>query len=146
MSFSTLYGSKWVATLVAASDPESRNKFQYPLRVEVGCNRRHTRLQALFSDVSVPSTGRSGLQLKSLKQKVVRIASFSTLYGSKWVATKSSGRKTCGRLLFQYPLRVEVGCNLFLPGALARLLHVSVPSTGRSGLQPDRCDAHRLRL
>ena len=62
--------------------------------------------------VSVPSTGRSGLQ--PLEQ--------SELFGRP--------------LRFQYPLRVEVGCN---PSSLVGGkidTAVSVPSTGRSGLQP----------
>ena len=37
---------------------------------------------------------------------------FSTLYGSKWVATKVSERIAPKLKKFQYPLRVEVGCNV----------------------------------
>ena len=61
--FSTLYGSKWVATLLAG-DLDTANDF-----------------------VSVPSTGRSGLQ--QVKNR----------------------RRNCQKKWFQYPLRVEVGCN-----------------------------------
>ena len=62
-SFSTLYGSKWVATVC-------------------GClflRRSH--------GVSVPSTGRSGLQLDNTAHDEALYNGFSTLYGSKWVAT-----------------------------------------------------------
>ena len=61
-SFSTLYGSKWVATI---------------------------------------------LERIRLKQ----LPSFSTLYGSKWVATEVCWQAVFGKDEFQYPLRVEVGCN-----------------------------------
>ena len=40
-------------------------------------------------------------------------AGFSTLYGSKWVATTSETCITIVPPMFQYPLRVEVGCNAF---------------------------------
>ena len=36
---------------------------------------------------------------------------FSTLYGSKWVATRRKTVKKFYLEKFQYPLRVEVGCN-----------------------------------
>ena len=86
-SFSTLYGSKWVATLNTAPDFEEEAGFQYPLRVEVGCNLNKRRHGFIGVVVSVPSTGRSGLQLNCVAPTVPR---------STW---------------FQYPLRVEVGCN-----------------------------------
>ena len=136
--------------------------FQYPLRVEVGCNltrgcgyppqvrkvsvpstgrsglqRRVAWFESYMSSrvsvpstgrsglqhlcrlrmtshlaVSVPSTGRSGLQLSLGSPHYPALSSFSTLYGSKWVATHGSGRHFLGAYLFQYPLRVEVGCNL----------------------------------
>ena len=134
--FSTLYGSKWVATTLWKMNRVQHFWFQYPLRVEVGCNAaQHT-----------------GLARHDFR--------FSTLYGSKWVATldvRDSRARKCG---FQYPLRVEVGCNLLshAPVGTAALsfstlygskwvatgqpMHasssaacVSVPSTGRSGLQ-----------
>ena len=85
--FSTLYGSKWVATFLGGLRAAPRLAFQYPLRVEVGCN--------CFIMTDSDEAGES----------------FSTLYGSKWVATHWE--------------------------ALASVLTaVSVPSTGRSGLQP----------
>ena len=161
ISFSTLYGSKWVATSSMFSaatsvgqvsvpstgrsglQPHTRNharrkefKFQYPLRVEVGCNRHAVLEHLRRSLVSVPSTGRSGLQLyKCPKRNKIQhgfstlygskwvatsaggvtytpaVFSFSTLYGSKWVATRTSGRRATLSFMFQYPLRVEVGCN-----------------------------------
>ena len=110
LGFSTLYGSKWVATGGKLAKSLTSCRFQYPLRVEVGCN---VQWRATL-------TSRPG---------------FSTLYGSKWVATwtgrracrsenvsvPSTGRSglqlviVCGNLystpMFQYPLRVEVGCN-----------------------------------
>ena len=157
--------------------------FQYPLRVEVGCNsavdraaftefyvsvpstgrsglqRGRTLRRAAPLDVSVPSTGRSGLQptviitqrgcghvsvpstgRSGLQRAYTRIARrryagfstlygskwvatptysfdqltlfcFSTLYGSKWVATVRLSTRTTLACPFQYPLRVEVGCN-----------------------------------
>ena len=132
--FSTLYGSKWVAVGLVGWDDCRRGRFQYPLRVEVGCRSVcHTEFVALRAfqyplrvevgcswlawgfeltalTVSVPSTGRSGLQLKPQRIRFIRNSGFSTLYGSKWVAED-----------FWLPRNVE--------------LHVSVPSTGRSGLQ-----------
>ena len=91
---------------------------------------------ASVGSVSVPSTGRSGLQPKrsgclrvchsgfstlygskwvatgcSMLANDLNIVSFSTLYGSKWVATVSWIRHVYNREQFQYPLRVEVGCN-----------------------------------
>ena len=181
--FSTLYGSKWVATSGVSSAALSRYMFQYPLRVEVGCNQDRptlrisilrgfstlygskwvatrsvllyrrwayrfstlygskwvaTRLSARRSSmlyVSVPSTGRSGLQPQNASRCIARGTGFSTLYGSKWVATHlfslyiilyvtvsvpSTGRSGLQHregpcrfrsVWFQYPLRVEVGCN-----------------------------------
>ena len=133
--------------------------FQYPLRVEVGCNAVLQAGLRTLLEVSVPSTGRSGLQLSIYYTQLALVASFSTLYGSKWVATGCSlmlasgflsfstlyGSKWvatgCGcprhprKQQFQYPLRVEVGCNAHLPLACLAPLPVSVPSTGRSGLQ-----------
>ena len=109
-SFSTLYGSKWVATGRKRTIVGKRPMFQYPLRVEVGCNAEFS-----FHDGSVKS--------------------FSTLYGSKWVATftaRDAGQHT---FEFQYPLRVEVGCNHCGHAAGKKVAQVSVPSTGRSGLQ-----------
>ena len=114
-------------------------KFQYPLRVEVGCNARKAnrpcylpqvsvpstgrsglqRAQTVFVrhnpdvsvpstgrsglqlcpncsepeeiDVSVPSTGRSGLQRNPNLTRLAFVYGFSTLYGSKWVATYARG-------------------------------------------------------
>ena len=134
-SFSTLYGSKWVATQALNTAKGSPLRFQYPLRVEVGCNLQVCKVfyatakvsvpstgrsglqpsrkygEDVRLQVSVPSTGRSGLQLGGQSTKAPLSTSFSTLYGSKWVATLL---KCVRRLLdrwFQYPLRVEVGCN-----------------------------------
>ena len=60
--FSTLYGSKWVAAFEVAEIINLDGRFQYPLRVEVGCSR-------------------------CLPMRHCLPSSFSTLYGSKWVAT-----------------------------------------------------------
>ena len=84
--FSTLYGSKWVATLLGSGSGCAGTKFQYPLRVEVGCKS----MEAQATD---------------------KVYSFSTLYGSKWVATKQARKASVRFNQFQYPLRVEVGCN-----------------------------------
>ena len=85
--------------------------FQYPLRVEVGCNVVSRISEVVNDQVSVPSTGRSGLQLQPLSARHEYGQSFSTLYGSKWVATTNSLIRCLKRYWFQYPLRVEVGCN-----------------------------------
>ena len=67
--------------------PDEPAEFQYPLRVEVGCNN---------------------LRDQTRQDKTRR---FSTLYGSKWVATSWLGLYPSLKTVFQYPLRVEVGCN-----------------------------------
>ena len=209
LSFSTLYGSKWVATRPPRPRPHPLVRFQYPLRVEVGCNSQHghttvvshatfqyplrvevgcngmfvwvvqdfalfqyplrvevgcnsKRSSRRFQEVlvSVPSTGRSGLQHHSRWEREagsrVSVPStgrsglqppeqlgnrrsrkgFSTLYGSKWVATWELVSFGLSKKWFQYPLRVEVGCNLSALCRRERCGRVSVPSTGRSGLQP----------
>ena len=109
--FSTLYGSKWVATCLLSNFP-------------VACLK-----------VSVPSTGRSGLQLIISTNTCGSSSGFSTLYGSKWVATQLDLGKHTMPSTFQYPLRVEVGCNLSMAQGQPTRAYVSVPSTGRSGLQ-----------
>ena len=178
--FSTLYGSKWVATTGCRQCAPFCVMFQYPLRVEVGCNlsgrfgvvlhsevsvpstgrsglqpvvRFHWRVQDEVSvpstgrsglqpvipplgvpvcQVSVPSTGRSGLQLECWSVRRYICVSFSTLYGSKWVATWDSATYQSAPEQFQYPLRVEVGCNfppslgLFIPQTFQYPLRVEV--------------------
>ena len=133
-SFSTLYGSKWVATLAVPlhgaryltfqyplrvevgcnlttnSEYIHPCVFQYPLRVEVGCNQHYLCAAVPACRVSVPSTGRSGLQPVYNMGARARYAGFSTLYGSKWVATLNAP-VSVPVPVFQYPLRVEVGCN-----------------------------------
>ena len=109
--FSTLYGSKWVATMKTDAITAQRGWFQYPLRVEVGCNVGLESGGLGDSIVSVSSTGRSGLQLYARTTWAMLCACFSTLYGSKWVATLSYASKYIAKEEFQYPLRVEVGCN-----------------------------------
>ena len=97
-------------------------RFQYPLRVEVGCNALRFWSTLTSFIVSVPSTGRSGLQPRTRLSAPNSHTRFSTLYGSKWVATH---RLHTVRALFG---------------------HVSVPSTGRSGLQLTHLDFYaRLR-
>ena len=109
-SFSTLYGSKWVATQRSLGHKLKHQLFQYPLRVEVGCNA-------------------------NLLEAAKLLFRFSTLYGSKWVATLPSNVMPNPTKEFQYPLRVEVGCNARTMSATMLGGIVSVPSTGRSGLQ-----------
>ena len=111
--FSTLYGSKWVATFLLSLT------LPFSLRV------------------SVPSTGRSGLQPRAEYGEDSSVSRFSTLYGSKWVATEVGQLRGGNNVRFQYPLRVEVGCNLFISVRFVQTDNVSVPSTGRSGLQPE---------
>ena len=109
--FSTLYGSKWVATVSGVPYGMLPPTFQYPLRVEVGCNHCLTPHMIVAHRVSVPSTGRSGLQL----------GTFGYCLASDRVSVPSTGRSGLqlvrhsrvagGGDGFQYPLRVEVGCN-----------------------------------
>ena len=184
LCFSTLYGSKWVATRALRLGERTEKEFQYPLRVEVGCNNQRCVLRAkccafqyplrvevgcnveraalerglqlmfqyplrvevgcnhtvrapraLRFIVSVPSTGRSGLQRRTKARRRYSACGFSTLYGSKWVATANSNVSGVSTIMFQYPLRVEVGCNFSRSSQDSALSAVSVPSTGRSGLQ-----------
>ena len=111
LCFSTLYGSKWVATVCVFVHFDNIYEFQYPLRVEVGCNCGYVGLSTLLRNVSVPSTGRSGLQPRLGSMLSMACPCFSTLYGSKWVATWN---------------------ELYYDETS---IFVSVPSTGRSGLQ-----------
>ena len=112
-SFSTLYGSKWVATEKAFPHLlMPRPGFQYPLRVEVGCNALMTCTAALTLAFQYPLRVEVGCN----------------------VETTSVDRWTVG---FQYPLRVEVGCNSVNASRAIARIRVSVPSTGRSGLQRD---------
>ena len=132
--FSTLYGSKWVATrglrralkvhrrvsvpstgrsglqLKLASGLLASKTFQYPLRVEVGCNRTGVRSRTGTPKFQYPLRVEVGCNAVSLLVAFIAVR-FSTLYGSKWVATlcTASTKAHCGK--FQYPLRVEVGCN-----------------------------------
>ena len=142
--------------------------FQYPLQVEVGCNRRvsgngealarvsvpstgrsglqrgYTLMKKVGYEVSVPSTGRSGLQHRPTLLRSGVCQCFSTLYGSKWVATVPSPLDSIPGQEFQYPLRVEVGCNDTAARRRNECVAVSVPSTGRSGLQL-RCALRQVR-
>mgnify|MGYP005858478965 CR=1 FL=1 len=161
--FSTLYGSKWVATAVDALCCACAMRFQYPLRVEVGCNSSIAALGKVPIPVSVPSTGRSGLQLFRAIAMLGYCRSFSTLYGSKWVATKRAGchkRAVVGfSTLYgskwvatsdrseRYTTSSRRFSTLYGSKWVAtkRGLQtetydgVSVPSTGRSGLQLQGC-------
>ena len=110
--FSTLYGSKWVATRYG-------RPFHFP-----------------NVQFSVPSTGRSGLQQEGSEACKAFISVFSTLYGSKWVATVMFVLWYGWVLIFStlYGSKwVATGLHLPIP---ASLNWFSVPSTGRSGLQP----------
>ena len=139
IGFSTLYGSKWVATPALCSfshaqsssvsvpstgrsglQPEALEPllqtlevFQYPLRVEVGCN---PAADALSDSSTLCFSTLYGSKWVATLDGVYLgeepSACFSTLYGSKWVATPSGRARA------------------------KRFFNVSVPSTGRSGLQP----------
>ena len=156
--FSTLYGSKWVATKTSHPYAGMYLVFQYPLRVEVGCNAKQLDAASITPDVSVPSTGRSGLQLCSAagagEQYHVSVPSTGRSglqrergergeKGDKFqypLRVEVGCNYLCSRKgdaiqEFQYPLRVEVGCNYRSPAGDLVVGKVSVPSTGRSGLQ-----------
>ena len=123
-------GCNQIAYAATYIDP----KFQYPLRVEVGCNLLVLLYDAPLPSVSVPSTGRSGLQLCEFgAERRVRV-SFSTLYGSKWVATCAS-QHCVHAIRVSVPSTGRSGLQRRGRYALAPFTHVSVPSTGRSGLQ-----------
>ena len=114
--FSTLYGSKWVATPAVFVEMVRSLGFStlYGSKwVATGCVGD---VCSIWVYVSVPSTGRSGLQ----RPRVVFLrrlrTGFSTLYGSKWVATFTPDGRDCPPVAFQYPLRVEVGCNFCVEG------------------------------
>ena len=160
--------------------PGSPLEFQYPLRVEVGCKQLSPSV--IHSNrVSVPSTGRSGLQVQFSTKYEPRFKFQCPLrveVGCNILLGRHQGSSYqfqyplrvevgCNELchitaqfcsMFQYPLRVEVGCKLstwtgasrgsgfstlygskwvatwlYMEGA--GLMPVSVPSTGRSGLQ-----------
>ena len=83
-----------------------------------GLQRGCPGMDFILLAVSVPSTGRSGLQREVSGFVSADYLGFSTLYGSKWVATYLSKLLLWGCFMFQYPLRVEVGCNLFVGGRL----------------------------
>ena len=192
--FSTLYGSKWVATLpllsktklnfvfqyplrvevgcnakegiISGVDPEfqyplrvevgcnptqieiimARLGFQYPLRVEVGCNWRVAPASAAASRCFSTLYGSKWVATSSSRHRRGISMSFSTLYGSKWVATRAPPRRWRRKLKFQYPLRVEVGCNDCGSYRNFCAEHVSVPSTGRSGLQRRRAASCKNRF
>ena len=110
--FSTLYGSKWVATQRAVSIVARFSyKFQYPLRVEVGCNPHGLAWWLFLFRFQYPLRVEVGCNHMRAREIQVRET-------------------------FQYPLRVEVGCNKSALNDADCQNHVSVPSTGRSGLQP----------
>ena len=158
--FSTLYGSKWVATSAAhdartfafrVSVPSTGRsglqrqvriaskcavaQFQYPLRVEVGCNEVAATCSGSLSVCFSTLYGSKWVATPETAPPRGKESCFSTLYGSKWVATRLAPVDLGVCLRFQYPLRVEVGCNLALGAVVAAWSPVSVPSTGRSGLQ-----------
>ena len=112
VGFSTLYGSKWVATRQRLEQVFGVAGFQYPLRVEVGCNPRAKSVARSSVQVSVPSTGRSGLQHDPPpshdSQPTVSVPSTGRS-GLQPTTITRRGRDCSG---FQYPLRVEVGCNV----------------------------------
>ena len=87
-SFSTLYGSKWVATASGA-------------------------IRAWFATGFSTLYGSKWVATLVGQAMDTGIFGFSTLYGSKWVATFAVERPQKSVCAFQYPLRVEVGCNFF---------------------------------
>ena len=115
--FSTLYGSKWVATrkmlpLVVSSPKfqyplrvevgcnmiewehsEQLHAFQYPLRVEVGCNHRASASETRGGEFQYPLRVEVGCNLAESHRSDFAGGSFSTLYGSKWVATRESCKR-----------------------------------------------------
>ena len=109
--FSTLYGSKWVATQRQHPHQRPHPHVSVPSTGRSGLQLQEFALKALNLGVSVPSTGRSGLQLRYGRRLRISFEGFSTLYGSKWVATTPFRCSCCLKTVFQYPLRVEVGCN-----------------------------------
>ena len=162
--FSTLYGSKWVATTARFAYNGFHLKFQYPLRVEVGCNGQeadgvvkgfgfqyplrvevgcnviHAVWHVEYEMVSVPSTGRSGLQPDRRSAGIAHRRSFSTLYGSKWVATPRVWRDELAHKVSRFStLYGSKWVATLLWNLLKdRQYEVSVPSTGRSGLQVNK--------
>ena len=113
--FSTLYGSKWVATVGTSRHFINDSRVSVPSTGRSGLQHYGRRWNCPSRLVSVPSTGRSGLQLDVVRSERFRALGFSTLYGSKWVATWFLARRVETALMFQYPLRVEVGCNVNCP-------------------------------
>ena len=111
MCFSTLYGSKWVATPHAPSVRDRSCMFQYPLRVEVGCNANRRCSSVSLKAFQYPLRVEVGCNSGNAHCPPPSSRGFSTLYGSKWVATSALRTTPQQRLRFQYPLRVEVGCN-----------------------------------
>ena len=111
-------------------------KFQYPLRVEVGCNPRKGRKPFHHLQDSFPSPGRRGLQLASAFLDNYDRYEFQYPLRVEVGCNLSCVVVERGAFMFQYPLRVEVGCNGLGWAVNERKVHVSVPSTGRSGLQP----------
>ena len=91
--------------------PPNRCGFQYPLRVEVGCNSKQCGGEDRFTEFQYPLRVEVGCNSSTAWRTLEMFLSFSTLYGSKWVAT--------WKML-----------------AIIESVVVSVPSTGRSGLQP----------
>ena len=61
--------------------------FQYPLRVEVGCNRNNFGMTRSPSPFQYPLRVEVGCNFGGGKTSLAVWLGFSTLYGSKWVAT-----------------------------------------------------------
>ena len=156
--FSTLYGSKWVATAASKLEHETRLCVSVPSTGRSGLQQTVTthsfrpisfstlygskwvatsrvNLGTVCLQVSVPSTGRSGLQLRNLSSVVRFMLSFSTLYGSKWVATDAVMLEVSASLSFSTLYGSKWVATICLPKRLLVTTQVSVPSTGRSGLQ-----------
>ena len=77
----------------------------------MGCNLRRESIYDIHCEVSVPSTGRSGLQLGPSQGIAVYHELFQ--YPLRVEVGCNQHGKRCGDnpRKFQYPLRVEVGCN-----------------------------------
>ncbi len=94
-----------------AFNPRLYYEFQYPLRVEVGCNLIRTNITGAISTCFSTLYGSKWVATNLKNELIEELLGFSTLYGSKWVATYAHASFREWFYKFQYPLRVEVGCN-----------------------------------
>ena len=120
-------------------------KFQYPLRVEVGCNCCACASHATHTAFQYPLRVEVGCNYVPLRRGIY-------LLGFQYPLRVEVG---CNRIpfdlgarrkMFQYPLRVEVGCNITSETRDTTMGRVSVPSTGRSGLQQEQVGLHHKTI